>query len=204
MNLRATRPSFAPQNRHRLKILATFGSWYMIMASHPSTLFFLSPGLQILMMYSANAIRDYQYLRTMPTMSYLRAEERRQELDLYFPEIARLPGVPYRSRYCSLKTGKIAAQDPLRDFLIRDLPRKLVWTKEERNRRVDEYLSARNYFTICRQAGSCPACILCRNSSGGADAHHGAQPFREQKPYHYNGLSDPVRNCLIPRCSNYK
>lgn len=91
-------------------------------------------------MYSASAIRDYQYLQTMPTMRSLRAEERRQELDLYFPEIARLPGVPYRSRYCSLKTGKIAAQDPLHDFLSRHLPRKLVWTKEERNRRVDEYL----------------------------------------------------------------
>ena len=56
-----------------------------------------------------------------------------------FPEIAELSGGPFDSRYCNLSADSVIA-DPIRNFLKARLSRRLTYTKEELDSRIDEYL----------------------------------------------------------------
>ena len=62
-----------------------------------------------------------------------------RDLSQAFPEVAKLTGGPFSSRYCNL-SSKPGIPDPIRSFLKARLPRRLTYTKEEMASRIDEYL----------------------------------------------------------------
>ena len=62
-----------------------------------------------------------------------------RDLSQAFPEIAELTGGPFGSRYCNLSADP-GIPDPIRNFLKARLPRRLTYTKEEMDSRIDEYL----------------------------------------------------------------
>lgn len=49
-------------------------------------------------------------------------------------------GGPFNSRYCSLSSGPEIPSDPIQNHLKTVLPRRLTYTKDEMDRRLDEYL----------------------------------------------------------------
>lgn len=62
-----------------------------------------------------------------------------RDLSQAFPEIAELTGGPFGSRYCNLSADP-RMPDPIRNFLKARLSRRLTYTKEEMDTRIDEYL----------------------------------------------------------------
>lgn len=63
-----------------------------------------------------------------------------RDLSQAFPEIAESTGGPFGSRYCNLAANP-GKPDPIRNFLKARLPRRLTYTKEEMDSRMDEYLA---------------------------------------------------------------
>lgn len=89
----------------------------------------------------ANAIRDYAYFSTLDAKEGSGVSDpRRRDLERAFPEIAKLKGEPFSTRYCTLPVAPNISSDPIRDRLKEILPRQLTWTKSEKLVHADEWV----------------------------------------------------------------
>jgi len=88
----------------------------------------------------ATAIRDYEYLMSLPQITGSEQDNRRKDLMADFPSIGLLPTQPYNSRYHTFRTTPTIPTDPLRDLLKSYLPRRLTWTRAEMKRHIGEFI----------------------------------------------------------------
>lgn len=101
--------------------------------------------------YAADALRDYQFMAQLPSLTESAAVKQRTELEHIFSGHVRKQSskaaaatigdqsVPYDNDYLSLQPRPSQTPDTVREFLRKRLPRYLSWTATEKASRRAEY-----------------------------------------------------------------
>ncbi|KAK4117898.1 hypothetical protein N656DRAFT_69339 [Canariomyces notabilis] len=132
--------------------------------------------LRTLLREYATAIRDLDYLTHLPQVTDPQSIlDKRILLSNAFPLLANRAGAPYYSVCLTIRRDAVRKTDAVREFLRKNLPRRLAWSAEERDAnklRYSQRLPTTSVLPLIRPDRAFPGCCGWRLSSCCSHACH--------------------------------